>query len=311
MRFSEAIKIFAKYKALEKAAGTIKGYDLDLRQFCLYLRNPMIMQVTPDHIIEYLNGMKELEWSQNTIMIKCVSFTQFFKFWKLKGYPVLNPDLIPHVKREYTTPRVGDDDRLRILIRKCDDYPNDPYFVRMKAMILLTADTGARNGEVCSFPISIDTINHEIFGESKQFFHIIKSEKSRGRNPYRKVFWYEETNEALKKWIEIRKTLKNTKDNDALFIGVMKQGARMAGERMTVSAFALALRKLSRMCNIKNLNAHSLRHKFGNELAANGANNSTISDLMGHASLSSSFVYTHLNDTQAKNAHAKFTKKKT
>jgi len=309
MRFSEAIKLFNKYRSLEKEAGTIKGYDLDLRQFCLWLHDPLITQVTPEHVVEYVNGMKELGWSQNAIMVKCVCFTQFFKFWAKKGYPVLNYELIPHVKREYREPKVANIEHTEKLLELCDKYPDDPYFVRNKALILMYADTGARNSEITSMNRDVDTEVCEEFQDFKQYSYIIKTKKSRGRKPFRRIFWYDRTNEALKKWIKIRDAIAYDIDKDALFIGITSKGVQNAGRRLKSHTIALMLRKLCRMANVPLVNCHSQRHRFGTDLASRGASNSVVSDLMGHADLSSSFIYTHLNDEQLKKAHLKYKKK--
>lgn len=305
MRFSEAIDKYNQFKRLEKEVKTIRGYDLDLRQFCLWMRNnPLITQVTIDHIIEYVNGMKELGWSQNTIMIKCVVLTGFFKFWLKKGYPVLNYELIPHVKREYVEARVATDEKLSKLITVCNEHEDDPYFIRMKALILLAADTGARNGEICSINADISTEPYERYQDCNQYSHIIKSEKSRGKKPFRRIFWEDETNDALNKWLMYRKTIPNV--SEALFVGLGGQGARNVGGRISVQAIAICMRKISAMAGIPNVNLHSLRHRKGNQLGAGGANGPIISDILGHASTASSDRYTHLNDKQLSKAHHKY-----
>lgn len=309
MRFSEAINKFSKHRALEKEAKTVKGYDLDLRQFCVYLRNPLVTQIMIEHLDEYLSLMKELGWSPNSLNIKATCFSQFFKFWKKKGYPVLDYELIPHVKREYVPPKVADHTEFKQLINSLDR--EDQYDVRNEAMIRLLADTGMRNSEICDLPIDISTEPYEIFENIKQYSHVIKTKKSRGRNPFRRVFWYEETNEALKRWIKLRNSLDYIVDKDYFFVTLDVQGVtRGKGKKVNNSNLSDMLRKLSKRAGLDyTVNAHSFRHKFGNDLAGEGMNNSTISDLMGHASLSSSFIYTHLNDDQMKKAHIKVHKK--
>lgn len=311
MRFNEAITIFCQYRALTVEQKSNRGYELDLRQFALYLRNPLITQVTADHVVEYINGMKELGWTQNTIQIKCTCLRQFFKFWKKKGYPIFDCELIPYVKKEYQEHHVARSEEITALLTFCDQFPRDPYFVRMAAMIAFTADTGARAGEICALPVTINTTKGEGFTDSTQYSHTIKTEKTRGNNPFRKIFWYEDTNIRLQRWLKIRKSLKYVKDKEYLFVGIKEgQGRRNAGQKMSVQNYGLCLRKLSRAAGLKTiLNAHSMRHRVGNLLGAGGANNSMISDILGHASLESSYRYTHLNNTQLSKTHIKYVKK--
>jgi site-specific recombinase XerD len=53
-------------------------------------------------------------------------------------------------------------------------------------------------------------------------------------------------------------------------------------------------------------NSHSLRHKFGHDLARKGANNTVISSLLGHANLQSSYRYTELFGSEIDEQYAKF-----
>ncbi len=107
-------------------------------------------------------------------------------------------------------------------------------------------------------------------------------------------------------WLEVRKNINKKivfKEKDALFVGIR---GWQTGRRITNSAVAIMLRKLSRKADIETLNAHSLRHRRGHELNETGANNSTISGVLGHSSLASSYVYTQMNSSELKNAATKF-----
>ncbi len=305
MRFYEAIKLFTKYRSLEKEAKTNEGYNNALRHLCMWLRNPLITQVTADHIVQYVTDMREMDWADNSIMLYCAGFSQFFKFWKRKGYPVFDPELIPKVKKRWKQPKIANVDHLRLVVDYCNKHIEDPYYIRMKAMILLTADTGARNGEICSFNADLDTEHFEQFENEKQYRYIIRNEKSRGRKPFRPVFWYEETNQALKEWLRIRKGL--DLDHNALFVNLnIGRGSRNVGQRIRVATFAQAIRNICIVLKIPILNAHSLRHLKGNDLALGGANNSNISNILGHATINSSKIYTDLNDKQIGSVHAKY-----
>lgn len=79
--------------------------------------------------------------------------------------------------------------------------------------------------------------------------------------------------------------------------------------RATIDGYSLDLRNFClymRNPEIETINAHSYRHRFGLELAKQGANNSVISNLLGHASLTSSFRYTMMRDNQLAEEYQKY-----
>ncbi len=51
----------------------MRGYDRELRNFCLFLRNPDIEQITLGNVMEHLNGMADLGWDRNSFVGKCMA----------------------------------------------------------------------------------------------------------------------------------------------------------------------------------------------------------------------------------------------
>ena len=346
MRLSEAIKIYRNHLEVERSKITAKGYYTYLLQFCMFMRNPMIMQIAPEHVEEYLKARIDLGYSKNSLVVPSMALRKFFEYWKKKGYPVLNYETLPVMHKEGVEPKVASREVIKKILEQCAG--DDIYQVRNKAIIMLFVDSGMRNGELCSLNTDIDTdtfnfvrqcpCGQEITFNStlsrmlpdaqkcskcdktmeatpndpnttKQFSHVIKTEKRRSGIVHRRIFWYEETNTALRNWIEKRTMFVkffNAKVPEALFIGVKSW---RSGYRMTSYTVGLMLRDISAAAGVETVNAHSLRHMFGFESAEENLNNSNISDLMGHASLTSSFVYTHLRGEALGNAHRKVKKK--
>jgi site-specific recombinase XerD len=308
MLLSEAIKIYMDHlMAEQRSSATIKGYHRHLMLFCLYSRNPLIQLITSDQIDLYFKERSQLGWKRNSMVAPAMALRKFFEYWKRKGYPVLDYQMLPIVHKENVEPRVASQESLEKVLAQCPD--NDLYGIRNRAIILLLTDTGMRVGEMCTMNTDIDQ-KCEVIEENgvKQYSYVIRSEKRRGaQNSHRRVFWYEDTHTALVKWQAARAEyvrLIPPRDPDALFISTQNSHGK-TGSRMTNFSVGLVLRNLSAKAGIPSLNAHSMRHKFGNDAADAGANNSNISDLMGHASLSSSFVYTHLRGKQLGDAHRK------
>lgn len=306
MRLSKAIELFTEHSSVEKRESTTLTYKQELRQFCRYMRDPMIMRIAPEDVTRYLKESLDLGWKKNSLTAPSIALRKFFQYWGLKGYPVLNYQLLPVVHKEGVEPRVADIESLKKVLALCEG--TDIYSIRNRAIILMLADTGMRNGELCS--MNTDIMETQEISEG-QHSYIVRTEKVRGGKTHRRIFWYEETNTALNRWLVARDNFKRMykmASPGALFVTIQVSHSKI-GNRMTPYTIGLMLRRLSEEAHIPTLNAHSLRHLFGATAAEHGLNNSNISDLMGHASLESSFVYTHLRGKNLENAHRKIKRK--
>lgn len=306
MRFSDLIEQynnFAKvsYKKLSNSS-VMRGYELDLRQFCLYMRDPHIENIKADDINEYFNRMYELGWKPNGVMPKSIAIRNAFKYATELGLKVISHELIPIPSREYNIPHVAEDEDIMKIMQFCPKNTKNLQHIRNRCMITFLRSTGCRNSEMCGINY---TQLMEHFDEKRV---IIKTAKSRGVRPIRELFWDDEADDDLRTWLKAREALSKRVpfiEPEAIFVGVR---GWQTGKRITNSGVAIALRKLSRKAGIKTLNAHSLRHYRGHELNDLGANNSTISGILGHASLVSSFIYTQMKSLELKRAAQKFRK---
>lgn len=279
---------------------SMRGFELDLRQFCLFMRDPEVEHIRAVDINDYFNRMAALGWKPNGIMPKSIALRNVFKYAIKLGLRVISHELIPIPPREYKIPRVAEDEEIKKLLKLCPRNSKNIQLIRNRAIITFLRSTGCRNSEMCGINLP-QLMEH--FDDRRV---IITTAKSKGMRPIREIFWDEETHKDLIAWLEARKML-NKKitfpEPDALFVGIR---GWQVGKRITNAAVGIALRKLSRKAGIPTLNAHSLRHYRGHELNSLGANNSNISGVLGHSSLSSSFIYTQMNNSELKTAAKKY-----
>jgi len=181
---------------------------------------------------------------------------------------------------------------------------NKPFFhTRDQAIIRMLWDTGARVGELAS--LNADDL------DLKEMCAVIRTEKSRGLKPFREIYWTETTNFWLTEWLEIRQKMvdENVCENpEALWIGRVHN---WYGKRLTTGAFGIILRQNCKRAKVRILNPHSFRHRMGHHLSEQGANNSVISSVLGHSNLSSSYIYTELNNKERRGAYNKYVRKNT
>jgi site-specific recombinase XerD len=296
--FSDALKQFTEWKSLDVKPKSIAGYNLILRQFCLFIKNTEIEKVTLKDVVTWFTLMGGLGWDTNSFIPKAIALRKFFEFFLHQGYKVISPELIPIPSKNYKMPRIASEDNYQKLVASIPKKTNNGKHIRNLAFVNLLWDTGARNGEILS--LNVDDLDFE------RKRAVIRTEKSQGVKPIRVIFWGDETNQNLMRWVKKRKQLqeKSTfKDKDALFVSVTTS---KHGERWSIKGSGEALRRISNTAKLPYQNAHSYRHRFGHDLATKGANNSMISSLMGHASLNSSFTYTQLSGSELEDTYRKF-----
>lgn len=300
MKFHEAIKEFTAWKTFTVKDGTSKGYELDLRSLALYLHNPDVETVGWEQIQEFSNGMMELGWDKNTVVRKFMAFRKFFQYWHKKNPKVLDPDWIPAMSYDMKPPKVVDEEAYKKILDAIPSERFDIRHVRNRAMINILWDTGARNNEVLM--LDIDDLD---FDNKKA---CIRTEKAKFRRKYREIFWTDETNNNLLCWMKERekyakKHPHSMKDPKAVFINV--SGLKPA-TRMKNGGFSGLLRSLCDRAGIEHFNPHSFRHHMGHDIIKKGGSNSDVSNILGHSSLESSFVYTMMNDQELERRYRHF-----
>lgn len=284
MLLSEAIEEYLKWKAHMRKKATARNYSFALRQFGVFVRNKELEEIKVKDVTEWFDLMQTLGWSHNSFIPMTMALRGMFQYYRAQGYSVLNELLLAIPHKEYQTPRIVTPAAFQKLLGTITD---DVADVRDRAIMYILWSTGMRNGELCS--LNLSDINPDWRGAT------IRTEKSQGRKPFRPVFWPDETARYVKEWVVMRNEF--TKDfrfldPDALFIGI---GGPRAGKRTTIAGVMVMLANRSHAAGIPVVNAHSFRHRIGHTLAERGINNSSISGILGHSSLSSSYRYTDLS----------------
>jgi integrase/recombinase XerD len=291
MKLLQAINGYARWKTLKVKSATAYGYDGYLRHFSVFLRNPDVEDITVENIVEYLTFCQEHGYKANTLEKYGVAIQGIIKYLSDSGYRVIKHELVPIPQKEYALPRIANEaDFIKVVnaIPKPQFNTLHYYHIRNRAILWLLHDTGCRVGELLSSNIkSVDFEKMQIQ---------VRTEKGRNYGDFRNLFWYnKQTTEALKEWYKKREEI-DVKD-EAVFVslngGVITNEKRI--RRMDIGAVGEMMRKYSRLAKIGyTLNAHSFRHMLGRKLAERGANNTIISQVLGHKSLDSSRVYTNL-----------------
>lgn len=303
MSLHEALEKYLAFGRLKNKQSSMSSYYMHVRHLVLYFRNCRIQEVTFQDVISYMDLMTKIGWDRNSLVGKASAYKQFFTFWQGQGYVKWNAKDIPIPDVDHKFPRVLKEEDYKKLLQNAPK--RNLKDLRNRVILQLLWDTGARLNEMLGLNVKdMDTLHRRA---------IIKTEKSRGVRPVRTIFWTKKTNEDLKEYIELRNgylsTLSEAKDSGALLITIY--GRWQTGVRMGESTVETVMKNLSHKASLGFIaNPHSFRHSYGRNLALQGANNSTISDMMGHSDINSTRIYTVMNGETMQEQYNKFFSKR-
>jgi site-specific recombinase XerD len=302
MKLYDASKQFMEWRKRQNlAAPTYIQNGSNLRQFSIYMHNCDLENVTENEVLDYIGLLEDqMEIKNNSLIPKINALRQFFKYWNEREEHILNYKLIPLRKKEFIFPKICTKEDYAKFWAAISAPSNHSQRIRNTAMVAVMAATGIRNGEAASMRMDkTDFLKPIAVSEGNIMYRaVIKTEKTRGMKPFREIFWNEDVNEYVKRWVERRDRLhqNHTFTNpELLFVGLNSKNSRSGGwgRQLTPNSIDEIFRRYSRMSGV-DINPHMLRHMMGRDMAENDASEHVISDVLGHSRLDSSRIYTHL-----------------
>jgi integrase/recombinase XerC len=271
------ISKFIRYLEIERNASvhTLRAYRKDLEEFSGYVKTEP-EKIDMIDVRGFIAEQIEKGLNKITVGRRLSSVRSFFKFLYREGYIKSNPaKLISNPKAPKLLPRFLSVDDVFSLIEK----PEGMGFIpaRDKAILELLYSSGLRVSELSG--LNIDDINIK---ES-----LVKI-KGKGKKE-RIVPVGSKAVDAVKSYM-IERILLKSRDR-ALFLNRMGSRLTDRGARRIVAKYAKALSIHGR------IGPHTLRHSFASHLLQGGADLRVIQELLGHASLSTTQKYTHLDIT--------------
>ncbi len=281
------IEKFLRYLKIEKNASlhTIINYRIDLKQFRKFLGSQEIEDVDRLTLRRYLSELKGRNYKKTTIVRRLACLRSFFRFLLRDGYLKSNPALsVATPKRDKPLPMFLDEKEVTSLIDAPDT--KDLQGLRDRAILETLYSTGMRVSELVSTDISdIDFISG-----------IIKTMGKGGKE--RLVPIGDRALRAIRDYLEERK-VKPLRVKKALFFGNKHT-------RLTTRGVEMIMERYVHLVNRKTgISPHSLRHSFATHLLDRGADLRSVQELLGHASLSTTQIYTHVTTERLKSAYAK------
>lgn len=226
---------------------------------------------------------ENIKQSNNSVAHDLYALSSFFKYLIKQGELSDNPcSLIKSPKVKRHLPKILTLNEIDVLL---DYEPKDVFEQRDSAIAELLFSSGLRVSELVG--LDLKDLNYE----TKEIRVLGKGSK------YRIVPVGEKALDKISNYLKIRDEFKPSED--ALFLNKY-------GRRLTTRAVEQNLDKLSVKAGVQtHLNPHKLRHSFATELLQGGADLRSVQEMLGHASLAATQVYTHLDFEHLKSVYNK------
>jgi len=277
---ADYIQGFAGYLELERNASnnTITSYVRDVTQFSRYLLETEeleLPQAGTEQIEQYITYMMGKGKSTSSIARCVASLKSYYGYLQNRGVVRRNPakDASP-VKAERKLPQILTGKEVELFLEQPQCV--DPKGYRDHAMLELLYATGIRVSELIGLNVSDVNLTGAYIRCS-----------SRGKE--RIIPLYAVAVKALSDYMkDIRKQLVVDPREQALFVN-------MSGERMSRQGFWKIIKYYQEKAHIeKDITPHTLRHSFAAHLLENGADLRSIQEMLGHADISSTQIYSHM-----------------
>jgi site-specific recombinase XerD len=279
-RWREALALFdADLRRRGMAEKTRRAYGVDLGQFALWCSAQDLdpSDVAARDLRRYAAVLSAREAVAATIARKLAALRAFYRTLREHGHVAQSPaDLIPSPKRPRTLPHVLRPDELATLL---DRIPaSTPLELRDRALLEVAYGCGLRAEEL----VNLDTESIDFDGEQLR----VEGKGSKTRI----VPAGEYALRALAGYLERARPALAAGDGDrALFLS-------KSGRRLSTSDVRRRLRVWTRHAAVQGgVSPHTLRHSFATHLLEGGADLRTIQELLGHSSLSTTQIYSHVD----------------
>jgi integrase/recombinase XerD len=292
----KSMEDFLTYLSVEKgaSANTVAAYRNDLQQLADFIGSRPgakgWQSLDRATIQDFILHLKERGYTETSVARKVAAVRSFFAYLSAEGIVTANPT------EGLTSPRVGKTLPRAISANEVDELLEQPArratpeAKRDRAMLELLYATGMRVTELVSLDVS----------------HVILEP----RNPYvrclgkgakeRTIPFHDNALEALVDYLEEgRNILVRNRDEPALFVN-------RRGERLTRQGFWLILKGYAKSANLSSdITPHTLRHSFATHMLRGGMPLRNVQEMLGHANISTTQVYTHLTSDHVREVYEK------
>lgn len=277
-----AIDKFKRYLEFEKrySTHTLKAYQKDIEQFFSFLKETYAIEsaklISQVIIRSWLISLKEESISTRTINRKISCLKTFFRFLIKEGEIIDNPMLkILSPKTSKKLPIFIEEEKMEMLFDEVD-FGEGFEATRDRLILDILYSTGIRLSELINLKLEdIDFQKYQIKVLGK-------------RNKERIIPFSKGINNLILNYITLKNNYFSNRITDS-YLFLSKTGKKAYPKLI----YRLVNNYLSKITTLKKLSPHVLRHTFATHMLNNGAELNAIKELLGHANLSATQIYTH------------------
>jgi site-specific recombinase XerD len=288
---------FLEYIEIERgrAVKTIENYDHYLSRYFAQMKIARISDITEESVRGFRLWLNRQPGASNGAMKRrtqnyyMIALRAFLKFLRKRGIECLSPERIELARLpERELDLISPAELSRLLGGTKGD---DLRSLRDSAMLELLFSTGLRVSELCSIDSDLDL--------TQDSFPI------RGKgDKVRVVFLSTAAKSAVVAYLKARKDME-----EPLFVSIPTH--KQKPTRLTPRAVQMIIKKYAAKAGItKKVTPHVLRHSFATDLLNNGADIRSVQQLLGHASINTTQIYTHITDSHLREIHKKYHSRK-
>ncbi len=278
----ENLKSFLNYLEYELNYSilTIRGYEIEINNFITYLNNNKLnyKKLNSDNIRNYLKYLDEKKYSKASISRNLSSLRSFYKYLCEEKIMDINPfKVISNPKKDKKLPNFLNYEEINKIFESIEI--DTPLGIRNKCIIEILYDTGIRVSEMIN--INIDDIDFNT-----------KTIRITGKGSKERIVYYGDyLADTLKYYLNnSRNILLDHQNNNYLILN-------NRGNKITIRGVEGIIDKIVNNASIKHkISPHVLRHTFATHMLNGGSDIKTVQQLLGHESLSTTGIYTHITN---------------
>lgn len=300
MNAGAAKRQFLEYIEIERgrAVKTIENYDRYLSRYFEQMKIRDVGDITEQNVRDFrlwLNrqkGAKADSMKRRTQNYYMIALRAFLKFLRKRDIAAISPEKIELAKlseRQLDLITPAELERLLRAPQEAFEKEKDPdkarNYLRDRAILELLFSTGLRVSELCALNGDIDLSRDEL------------SVRGKGEK-VRVVFLSPAAKEAVREYLKARNDME-----EALFV----DGRPNRLHRIIPRDVQRHLKSYVARAGITSaVTPHTLRHAFATDLLSNGADIRSVQQLLGHASINTTQIYTHITDSHLREIHKKY-----
>ena len=272
-----------------KSLNTVESYKRDVTQYISYLDGTGVTDIsstTKTTVLSYLLYLQKEGRASSTVSRTLASLRSYYLFMMQNGVVKSNPTSnleAPHVEKKI--PKILSGEEVELLLEQPKTCDNKG--IRDKAMLELLYATGIRVSELINLDVSDVNVPMSFV-------------RCKGGKKERIIPMGHQAKDALENYINnVRKYMVKDENETALFVNC-------SGARLSRQGFWKLIKYYQHIAGIEtDITPHTLRHSFAAHLLENGADLHSIQEMMGHADISSTQVYSRMMNSKIKDVYAK------